>query len=270
MLVGRRSGFLLKQWATCSFLGGGYVKDCKRNLLAFLNKVKNGYNYVQYLAFKYNYFPSDPSLFLRKSTRESHRTPPTQKTNESQPLILLCLECLVMLNTKNTTTSQHQHCHVFFIKIIQIQRGHETAFFQPWDILIANGFSDLPQKFHGLFFGNCQVALQDPSLISVFDALEISVEDAWNLFRTLDSDPWIRKKKSRRWDRNKREKNRWGKKDKKRTKGSFWKKCVKNTQKVGHVGMSIFQTNTLYVYLCVSFSSLEDFFFWGKNHHVTA
>eukprot|EP00438_Fugacium_kawagutii_P032684 Skav221345 [mRNA] locus=scaffold1845:110656:116242:- [translate_table: standard] len=32
------------------------------------------------------------------------------------------------------------------------------------------------------------VALQDPALIAVFDALEISVEDAWNLFRTLDSD----------------------------------------------------------------------------------
>mmetsp|Transcript_47285 Transcript_47285/g.96300 ORF Transcript_47285/g.96300 Transcript_47285/m.96300 type:complete len:530 (+) Transcript_47285:31-1620(+) len=33
-----------------------------------------------------------------------------------------------------------------------------------------------------------EVALQDKTLISVFDALEISVEDAWNLFRTLDSD----------------------------------------------------------------------------------
>ena len=33
----------------------------------------------------------------------------------------------------------------------------------------------------------CEVALQDAALISVFDALEISVEDAWALFRTLDS-----------------------------------------------------------------------------------
>ncbi|CAL1156181.1 unnamed protein product [Cladocopium goreaui] len=33
-----------------------------------------------------------------------------------------------------------------------------------------------------------EVALQDKTLISVFDALEISVGDAWNLFRTLDSD----------------------------------------------------------------------------------
>ena len=33
-----------------------------------------------------------------------------------------------------------------------------------------------------------EVALQDAALISVFDALEISVEDAWALFRTLDSD----------------------------------------------------------------------------------
>ena len=34
-----------------------------------------------------------------------------------------------------------------------------------------------------------QVALQDAALINVFDALEISVADAWNLFRTLDSAP---------------------------------------------------------------------------------
>lgn len=33
-----------------------------------------------------------------------------------------------------------------------------------------------------------EVALQDAALINVFDALEISVADAWNLFRTLDSD----------------------------------------------------------------------------------
>ena len=55
-----------------------------------------------------------------------------------------------------------------------------------------------PNKNFMVFFFDCQVALQDPSLISVFDALEISVEDAWNLFRTLDSDPWIRKK-TRGW-----------------------------------------------------------------------
>ena len=42
------------------------------------------------------------------------------------------------------------------------------------------------------FCASVQVALQDKTLISVFDALEISVEDAWNLFRTLDSDPWQR------------------------------------------------------------------------------
>jgi len=40
----------------------------------------------------------------------------------------------------------------------------------------------------GITASEFEVALQDPSLISVFDALEISVEDAWNLFRTLDSD----------------------------------------------------------------------------------
>ncbi|CAK8991692.1 unnamed protein product [Durusdinium trenchii] len=34
-----------------------------------------------------------------------------------------------------------------------------------------------------------EVALQDAALINVFDALEISVADAWNLFRTLDSAP---------------------------------------------------------------------------------
>ena len=81
-----------------------------------------------------------------------------------------------------------------------------------------------------IFFFDCQVALQDPSLISVFDALEISVEDAWNLFRTLDSDPWIRKKKPGDGIETNGKKTGGVKKTTKRTKGSFWKKCVKNTQ----------------------------------------
>ena len=33
-----------------------------------------------------------------------------------------------------------------------------------------------------------QVALQDPALMHVFDALEISADDAWNLFTQLDSE----------------------------------------------------------------------------------
>ncbi|CAJ1382207.1 unnamed protein product [Effrenium voratum] len=33
-----------------------------------------------------------------------------------------------------------------------------------------------------------EIALETPTLIHVFDALELSVEDAWALFRTLDSD----------------------------------------------------------------------------------
>ncbi|CAJ1360797.1 unnamed protein product, partial [Effrenium voratum] len=33
-----------------------------------------------------------------------------------------------------------------------------------------------------------EIALETPALMHVFDALELSVEDAWALFRTLDSD----------------------------------------------------------------------------------
>ncbi|CAJ1448172.1 unnamed protein product, partial [Effrenium voratum] len=32
-----------------------------------------------------------------------------------------------------------------------------------------------------------EIALENPALMHVFDALELSVEDAWALFRTLDS-----------------------------------------------------------------------------------
>ena len=37
-------------------------------------------------------------------------------------------------------------------------------------------------------YNQWQVALQEPTLIQVFDALEISADDAWALFTQLDSD----------------------------------------------------------------------------------
>ena len=36
-----------------------------------------------------------------------------------------------------------------------------------------------------------KVALEDPALMHVFDALEISADDAWNLFTQLDSELWL-------------------------------------------------------------------------------
>ena len=120
-------------------------------------------------------------FFLEKeysSTPES-KNPPTQKTNEFWPLILFL--CGIRGDVRQKTPQAN----------IETLKFNDMKFvWKQW--LSSHGPLEIPRpnNFH-IFFLVCQVALQDSALISVFDALEISVEDAWNLFRTLDSDPWM-------------------------------------------------------------------------------
>lgn len=68
---------------------------------------------------------------------------------------------------------------------LQILATERQKYFQAVKRLFARLDADADG---GITAREFEVALQDKGLISVFDALEISVEDAWNLFRTLDSD----------------------------------------------------------------------------------
>lgn len=123
--------------------------------------------------------------------------------------------------------------------------------------------SKTKQKFHVFFFWDCQVALQDPSLISVFDALEISVEDAWNLFRTLDSDPWIRKKNPEMVEIN--GKKTGGKKRQKKSTGEFLEKMCQEHTKSGTCWYVNFSNEySVCLFVCV-FLIFGRFLFLGKK-----